>query len=59
MNNAYHISVLHSLVNTLGLRQNDCYFADDISKSIFVNETVQIMIEISLKFVPLGQIDNK
>ena len=32
--------------------------ADDISKRIFVNENFCILIEISLKFVPKGPIDN-
>ena len=31
---------------------------DTISKCIFLNENVWIPIEISLKFVPEGQIDN-
>ena len=33
--------------------------ADDISKCIFLNENVRILIQISLKFVPKGWIDNK
>ena len=33
-------------------------FADDIFKSIFLNENTYISIKISLKFVPKGQIDN-
>ena len=33
--------------------------ADDIFKCIFLNENVRIAIEISLKFVPKGPIDNK
>ena len=32
--------------------------ADNIFKHIFVNEKVQILIEISLKFLPKGPIDN-
>ena len=32
--------------------------ADDIFKCIFVNDKVQILIKISLKFVPNGLIDN-
>ena len=32
--------------------------ADDIFKCIFLNEKVKILIEISLKFVPKGLIDN-
>ena len=30
--------------------------ADDISKHIFLNEKLQILIEISLKFVPKGPV---
>ena len=33
--------------------------ADDIFKSIFLNENVRILIWISLKFVPKDPIDNK
>ena len=44
--------------NTLRLRQDGCHFADDILKCIFLNENVWIPIEISLKFVPMGPIDN-
>ena len=32
--------------------------ADDIFKRIFLNENVRIFIQISLKFVPKGPIDN-
>ena len=35
------------------------YFADDIFKRIFLNENGWILIEVSLKFVPKGPIDNK
>ena len=44
--------------NSLRLRQNGCHFADNIFKCIFLNETVWISINISLKFVPKGQINN-
>ena len=33
--------------------------ADDIFKCIFLNENDRILIQISLKFVPHGPIDNK
>ena len=46
------------LINTLRPRQNGRHFADDILKRIFLNENVWIPIEISLKFVPKGPIDN-
>ena len=49
---------LLSKVNTLRLRQNRHHFADDVLKSIFLNENVSIPIEISLKFVPKGPNDN-
>ena len=45
-------------VKTLRPRQNGRHFADDIFKCIFLNENVWISIEISLKFVPKGPIDN-
>ena len=45
-------------VNTLRPRQNGRHFADDIFKLIFLNENVWISIEISLKFVPQGPINN-
>ena len=45
-------------LNTLSPRQNGRHFADDILKCIFLNEYVWIPIEISLKFVPKGPIDN-
>ena len=33
-------------------------FSDDILKCIFMNEKLRILIQISLKFVPKGPIDN-
>ena len=45
-------------LNTLRPRQNGRHFADDILKWIFLNENVWIPIEISLKFVPKGPIEN-
>ena len=44
-------------INTLRPRQNGCLFADDIFTCIFLNEKVWISINISLKFVPKGQIN--
>ena len=44
--------------NTLRPRQNGCHFPDDIFICIFLNETVWITINISLKSVPKGQINN-
>ena len=42
----------------IGPRQNDRNVADDIFTCIFLNENVRILINISLKFVPTGQINN-
>ena len=44
--------------NTLRPIWNGRYFADDISKCIFVNENSRIPIRISLKLVPKGLINN-
>ena len=44
--------------NTLRLRQNGRHFPDKIFKWIFLNENVWISINISLKFVPRGPINN-
>ena len=45
-------------MNTLRPRQNVRFFADDIFKGIFVNENIRILIEIPLKFVLNGPINN-
>ena len=45
-------------VNTLKPGQNGRHFADDVFKCIFLNENVWILINISLKFVPKGLINN-
>ena len=37
--------------------QNCLHFSDDIFKCIFLNENIWISINISLKFLPKGQID--
>ena len=47
----------HHQINTLRQRQNGRHFADDLFKCIFLNENVWIWIEISMKFVPRGQIN--
>ena len=52
------IPVGNDTLNTLRPRQNGRHFADDIFKCIFLNENVWIPIEISLKFVPKGPINN-
>ena len=48
----------YAYFNTLRPRQNGRHFADDIFKCIFLNETVWIPIKISMKFVPMGPINN-
>ena len=45
-------------VNTLRSRENGRRYPDDIFKCIFLNENICIPINISLKFVPKGQINN-
>ena len=45
-------------INTLRPRQNGRHFADDTFKRIFMNESVRISINISLKFVPKCLINN-
>ena len=47
-----------NFLNTLRPRQNGRHFADDMFKWIFLNENVWSTIEISLKFVPKGLINN-
>ena len=44
--------------NRLRLRQNGRRFVDHTFKPIFLNENVRISINISLKFVPKGPINN-
>ena len=45
-------------IKTLKPRQDGHHFADNIFKCIFLNENVWISIEISMKFVPNGSINN-
>ena len=45
-------------LNTLRPRQNERHFADGIFRCIFLNENVWISINISLKFVLKGPINN-
>ena len=46
------------MLNTLGPRQHGRHFAGDTFKRIFLNENVIISINISLRFVPKGPINN-
>ena len=59
---AHHDVTLMALgvnpVNTFRPRQNGRHFPDDSFKWIFLNENVWISIEVSLKFVPKGPINN-
>ena len=50
--------MIASANGTLRPRQNGRHFADNIFKCIFLNENVCISINISLKFVPKGPINN-
>ena len=43
---------------TLRVIQNGHHFADDMFNCIFLNEYLWILDEISLKYIPLGLIDN-
>ena len=58
----YFIQPFHEVkymeLNTLRPRQNGRHFADNIFKWIFLTESVWISINISLKFVPIVQINN-
>ena len=47
-----------SFINSTPPGWNGRHFADDIFRCIFINEVFGILIEISLKFVPKGPIDN-
>ena len=46
-------------VITMRLKQNGHHFAEYILKLVFLDKKCYILIEISLKFVPKGQINNK
>ena len=57
--NSYQINLDRLFIlNTLRPRQNGRHFADDTFKRIFMNENVRVSINISLKFVPKGLINN-
>ena len=47
------------MINSSPPRQNGRHFADNIFKCIFVNEKFCISIQISMKFAPMGPIDNQ
>ena len=52
------VPISQQAFNTLRPRQHGRHFPDDIFKCIFLNENVWTSIQISLKFVPKGPIDN-
>ena len=45
-------------INTMRPEQHGRHFTDGISKCIFLNENYNILIQISLKFVPKDPIDH-
>ena len=51
--------IIRDLLTHPSLDKMTAILADDIFKSIFLNENVKISMQISLKFVPIGPIDNK
>ena len=53
-----HIDLKTQMTTYMRPKQNGRHFADDIFKCTFLNENVWIPIKISLKFVPLGPINN-
>ena len=52
------VSVLPHVNSLRPSKQDGRHFADDIFKGIFLNETIWIPINISLKFLPQGPINN-
>ena len=46
------------IINSSPPEQNGRQFPDDIFRRIFVNENVCILIEASLKYVPMDPIDD-
>ena len=58
INWAKHWLLFVASINTLRPRQDDRHFPGDIFKCIFLNKSVWILIEISLKFVLKDPIDN-
>ena len=53
------VGMICQVLNSSLPEQNDCHFEDNIFKCIFMNGKVCLWIQISLKFVPKGPIDNK
>ena len=57
MDDRKHIQQLFINLSLPG--QNGHCFADNVFRCIFMNEKFFILIQISLKFVPKGPIDNE
>ena len=57
----YQPTITMNVINPCALRpeQNGQHFADNIFKYIFFEENVDIVIEISLKCVPVGPVDTQ
>ena len=53
-----HIIMILKFINTWRHQQNSPQFADNIFKCIFFNENYDTLIQISLKIIPKGVIDN-
>ena len=53
------VAMVLNAFNTLRPRQIARHFADDVFNFIFLYENRRVLIQISLKFVPRGPIDNK
>ena len=47
------------VLNSFPIEQNGHHFTDNVIKSIFLQKKFCISIQISLKFVPRGPVDNK
>ena len=47
------------IINTFGPHHNNCHFADNILKCIFLHVKFCILIQIWLNFFPNGPINNK
>ena len=61
LNNNVHTAwdlITHPCLNSLRPRRNGRHFADNIFRCILLNENIWITIQISLKFVPKGPINN-
>ena len=53
-----HKQLITTAINSCPPGQNDCHFADDIFRCIFVNKKFCILIKILMKFILKGPINN-